>query len=64
METKSFTEFQENQVEELDWVNLKRLSSLQRLVCELLAKNQRLRMELTAQRVESHPERCSASFSE
>ena len=64
MKTKRFTEFLENQIEELDWGNLERLSSLQRLVCELLAKNQRLRMELTAQRVESHPERCSASFSE
>ena len=53
METKQLTEFQENQIEELDCGNLERLSSLQRLVCELLAKNQRLRMELTAQRVES-----------
>jgi hypothetical protein len=64
METKRFTEFQESQIEELDWGELERLSSLQRLVCELLAKNQKLRMELATQRVEVHQARRSASLSE
>jgi hypothetical protein len=64
METKRFTEFQESQIEELDWRSLETLSSLQRLVCDLLAKNQRLRMALMAQGVESHPDIRSASFLE
>jgi hypothetical protein len=53
METKRPSEPQQNAIEELDRGNPERLSSLQRLVCELLAKNQRLRMELMAERVES-----------
>jgi hypothetical protein len=64
METKWFTEFRESQIEELDWLSLETLSSLQRLVCDLLAKNQRLRMELMAQGVESHPDTRSTSFLE
>ena len=64
METKLLTKFQENQIEELDCGSLARLSSLQRLVCELLVKNHRLRMELTAQRIESNPNRSLASISE
>ena len=63
METKRFIEFQENEIEELECGNVERLSSLQRLVCELLAKNHRLRMALMAERVDSLPDN-SASFSE
>jgi hypothetical protein len=40
------SEPQENEIEELERGNLERLSNLQRLACELLAKNQGLRMEL------------------
>jgi hypothetical protein len=64
METKRFSEFQEGQIEELDWRSLETLSSLQRLVCDLLAKNQRLRMELMAQGVESHADTRAASLFE
>jgi hypothetical protein len=53
METKRRVESQENKVEEVDRGNLERISSLQRLTCELLVKNQRLRMELMAERVET-----------
>ena len=42
MKTNPFTGFEESQIEDWDWENLERLSSLQRLMCELLAKNQRL----------------------
>lgn len=42
METNPFTGFEESQIEDSDWENLERLSSLQRLMCELLANNQRL----------------------
>jgi hypothetical protein len=63
METKRFIEFQENEIEELERGNVDRLSSLQRLVCELLAKNHRLRMVLMTQRVDSRPDN-SASLSE
>jgi hypothetical protein len=52
METKLLGEYRKNEAEELDWGNPERLASLQRLVIELLVKNQRLRMELMARRVE------------
>jgi hypothetical protein len=55
---------QENEIEELERGNAERLSNLQRLVCELLAKNQCLRMELMAERTKSAHETCSALFSE
>jgi hypothetical protein len=53
METKGPSEPQESEIEELERGNVDRLSNLQRLVCELLAKNQRLRMELMAERAKS-----------
>jgi hypothetical protein len=52
METKPLGESWKDEAEELDWGNPQRLASLQRLVIELLIKNQRLRMELIARRVE------------
>jgi transcriptional regulator with GAF, ATPase, and Fis domain len=45
--------FKATEIGDLDWGNPERLANLQRLVCELLAKNQRLRIELMARRVES-----------
>jgi hypothetical protein len=63
MESKRLIEFQEIEIEELECGTVDRLSSLQRLVCELLAKNHRLRMALMAHRVDSRPD-TSASFSE
>jgi len=63
METKRFIKFQENEIKELECGNVERLSSLQRLVCELLAKNHKLRMALMAERLDSLPDN-SASFSE
>jgi hypothetical protein len=52
METKRLGECWKNEADELGWGNPERLASLQRLVYELLVKNQTLRMELMARRVE------------
>ena len=64
METKGPSEPQENEVEEVERGNVEVLSNLQRLVCELLAKNQCLRMELMAERAKSGHAKGSAMFSE
>jgi hypothetical protein len=65
METKSwFTEPPESRIEDLDRENLPELSRLQRLVCELLFKNQRLRMKLIAEGIPSDADNGSASFEE
>ena len=64
METKRLSEPVENEVEELERGNVERLSNLQRLVCELLAKNQCLRMELMGERAKSGHDEGSALFSE
>jgi hypothetical protein len=64
MEAKWFTESPESRIEGLDHENLTQLSRLQRLVCELLIKNQRLRMKLIAERIPSGPDNGSASFEE
>jgi hypothetical protein len=61
METKGPCEPQENEIEELERGNLERLSNLQRLVCELLAKNQCLWMELMAERAMLKAQLCSRS---
>jgi hypothetical protein len=45
--------FKATEIVDLGWGNPERLANLQKLVCELLAKNQRLRIELMARRVES-----------
>jgi hypothetical protein len=62
METKWLTESPESRIEDLDPESLTELSRLQRLVCELLSKNQRLRMKLIAQGIPSGPDNGSASF--
>jgi len=64
METKRLNESQQNEIEELDWGNPEQLVSLQRLVCELLVKNQRLRMELISRGVESSTDKGSPSLFE
>ena len=64
METSGAREPQGNEIEELEQGNVEQLSSLQRLVCELLAKNQYLRMELMAERAKSGHAKGSAMFSE
>jgi hypothetical protein len=61
METKWLTESPERRID-LDPESLTELSRLQRLVCELLSKNQRLRMKLIAQGIPSGPDNGSASF--
>jgi hypothetical protein len=64
METKRPSEPLENEIEELERGNVERLSNLQRLVRELLTKNQCLRMELMAERAKSGHDKGSALFSE
>jgi hypothetical protein len=64
METSGAREAQENEIEEVEQGNVEQLSNLQRLVCELLAKNQCLRMELMAERAKSGHANGSALFSE
>jgi hypothetical protein len=64
METSGAREAQENEIEEVEQGNVEQLSNLQRLVCELLAKNQCLRMELMAERAKSGHAKGSALFSE
>jgi hypothetical protein len=64
METRRLNESQQNEIEELDWGNPEQFVSLQRLVCELLVKNQRLRMELISRRVESSTDKGSPSLLE
>jgi hypothetical protein len=64
METKWFTESPESRIEDWDRENLTELSRLQRLVCELLFKNQRLRMKLIAEGIPPGAENGSASFEE
>jgi hypothetical protein len=64
METKGPSKPQENEIEELERGNVERLSNLQRLVCELLAKNQSLRMQLIAERDKSGHDKGSVLFSE
>jgi hypothetical protein len=64
METKWFTESPESRIEDLDRENLTELSRLQRLVCELLSNNQRLRMKLIAESIPSDADNGSASFEE
>jgi hypothetical protein len=61
METKWLTESPERRID-LDPESLTELSRLQRLVCELLSKNQRLRMKLIAEGIPSGPDNGSASF--
>jgi hypothetical protein len=62
METKWLTESPESRIEDLDPESLTELSRLQRLVCELLSKNRRLRMKLIAEGIPSGPDKGSASF--
>ena len=62
METKWFTESPESTIEDLDRENIAELSRRQRLVCELLFKNQRLRMKLIAEGIRSRADNGSASF--
>ena len=64
METKRLNDSQQNEMEDLDWGNPERLASLQRLVCELLVKNQRLRIDLMTWRVESSTNKVSGSLFE
>lgn len=64
METSGAREPQGYEIGEFEQGNVEQLSSLQRLVCELLAKNQCLRMELMAERAKSGHAKGSAMFSE
>ncbi len=50
METRQPNEPRSYEIEELKQAGFDRVSSLQQLVCELLVKNQELRMALNAQR--------------
>jgi hypothetical protein len=63
-EIRGAREPQRNEIEELGQGNVEQLSSLQRLVCELLATNQYLRMELMAERAKSDHAKGSALVSE
>jgi hypothetical protein len=64
METKRPGKSPRNEIEEPNLGNLERLSSLRKLVCELLVQNQKLRMELMAQMVESSTDKGSVSLFE
>jgi hypothetical protein len=62
METKRLGDPQQYEIEGSDRGTREQISNLQRLVCELLAKNQSLRIELMAKRAKSGHDKGSALF--